>query len=270
MLVDTHCHLDMLEDLDDVLVRMREADVARAVTIGVDLASSEWAVKAAAAHNELWATVGLHPHDSKDRTDALMQRLEELASRPRVVAVGETGLDYHYDNSPREVQRDVFAEQIRMAKRAGTALVIHTRDAWDDTFAILEREGLPERTVFHCWSGDTAHARRAVALGATLSFSGTVTFAKADDLREAAAATPLERIVVETDSPFLTPHPHRGKRNEPAYVRLVSEAVARVKGIEPEWVEEVAGLPAVARPHEEPWVYDGRIRARLESGRPRG
>jgi TatD DNase family protein len=221
----------MLEDLDDVLGRMRDAGVERAVTIGVDLASSEWAVNAAAAHSPLWATVGLHPHDAKDRTDALMERLEELAARPRVVAVGETGLDYHYDNSPRDVQRAVFAEQIGMAKRAGTALVIHTRDAWDDTFAILEREGVPERTVFHCWSGDADRARRAVDLGATLSFAGTVTFKNADALREAAVATPIERIVVETDSPFLTPQPHRGRRNEPAYVRLVSEAVAGLKRI---------------------------------------
>jgi TatD DNase family protein len=233
VLVDTHCHLDMLEDLDEVLLRMAEAGVERAVTIGVDIASSEWAVNAAVTHPQIWATVGLHPHDAKERTDALMERLEELASRPRVVAVGEAGLDYHYDNSPRDVQRAVFAEQIAMAKRAGIALVIHTRDAWDDTFAILDREGVPERTVFHCWSGDADQARRAVEMGAVLSFAGTVTFAKAGMLREAAASTPIERIVVETDSPFLTPHPHRGKRNEPAYVRLVCEAIARAKRIEP-------------------------------------
>ena len=231
MLVDTHCHLDMLEDLDGVLARMREAGVARAVTIGVDASSSEWAVTAAAGHVELWATVGLHPHDAKDRTDPLMARLEQLAAGPRVVAVGEAGLDYHYDNSPRDVQRDVFAEQIRMAHRTRKALVIHTRDAWEDTFAILEREGVPERTVFHCWSGSADDARRAVAMGATLSFSGTVTFKNAEMLREAAAATPLENLVVETDSPFLTPHPHRGQRNEPAYVRFVAEAMARLKDL---------------------------------------
>ena len=231
MLVDTHCHLDMFEDLNAVLERMREAGVDRAVTIGVDRASSEWAVRAATERAELWATVGLHPHDAKDRTDDLMARLEELATQPRVVAIGEAGLDYHYDNSPRDVQRAVFAEQIRMALRARTGLVIHTRDAWDDTFAILEREGVPERTVFHCWSGDAEHARRAVEMGAILSFSGTVTFKNAASLREAAQATPIENIVVETDSPFLTPHPHRGKRNEPAFVRLVADAIAILKGI---------------------------------------
>jgi len=227
----------MLDDLGDVLGRMRSEGVGRAVTIGVDLRSSEWAVDAAGSHDEVWATVGLHPHDAKDRTDTLMDRLEELAAHERVVAVGETGLDYHYDNSPRDVQRQVFAEQIRLAKRTGKTLVIHTRDAWDDTFAILEREGVPQRTVFHCWSGDASHARRAVQLGAVLSFSGTVTFANASDLRDAANATPLDRIVVETDSPFLTPHPHRGKRNEPAYVRFVAERIAAVKAIDAKQTE---------------------------------
>jgi TatD DNase family protein len=240
MLVDTHCHLDML-DVEGALARMRGAGVERAVTIGVDLASSEWAVRAADEHPELWATVGLHPHDAKDRTDALMVRLEELASHPRVAGVGEAGLDYHYDNSPRDQQRASFVEQIALAKRAGKALVIHTRDAWDDTFAILEAEGMPERTVFHCWSGDAANARRAVAIGAVLSFSGTVTFRNAADLRAAAAVTPLDRIVVETDAPFLTPQPHRGKPNEPAYVRFVAEEIARVRSVAVEDVIRATG-----------------------------
>ena len=238
MLVDTHCHLDMV-DVEGALQRMIDTGVGRAVTIGVDLASSEWAVRAADEHPELWATVGLHPHDAKDRTDALMARLEELAAHPRVVGVGEAGLDYHYDNSPREMQRASFAEHIALAKRTGKALVIHSRDAWEDTFAILEAEGAPSRTVFHCWSGDETHARRAVSLGAVLSFSGTVTFRNAGDLRAAAHATPIESIVVETDAPFLTPHPHRGKKNEPAYVRHVAEEIARVKAVPIEEIERV-------------------------------
>jgi TatD DNase family protein len=241
MLVDTHCHLDILDDAEGAIARMREHGVERAVTIGVDLASSEWAVRAAGEHDELWATVGLHPHDAKDRTDALMSRLEELAGHQRVVAVGEAGLDYHYDNSPREAQRESFAEQIALAKRTGNALVVHSRDAWDDTFAILETEGMPERTVFHCWSGDAENARSAVSLGATLSFSGTVTFRNAEILREAAKMTPLDRIVVETDAPFLTPHPHRGKRNEPAYVRLVAEEIARVRTTSVEAIVRATG-----------------------------
>jgi TatD DNase family protein len=232
MLVDTHCHLDMLEDLDGALERMRTAGVARAVTIGVDRASSEWAARAARTHADVWATVGLHPHDAKDRTDALMQMLEHLAStEERVVGVGEAGLDFHYDNSPREQQRAVFAEQVTLAARVGKALVIHSREAWDDTFDILGAAGPPDRIVFHCFSGGPAEAKRALDAGAFLSFAGVVTFRNAGDLREAARITPLDRIVVETDAPFLTPVPHRGRPNEPAYVAHVAEAIAAVKDV---------------------------------------
>lgn len=232
MLVDTHCHLDMVEDLDGALERMRAAGITRAVTIGVDRASSEWAVRAARSHEQLWATVGLHPHDAKDRTDALMSFFEQLAStEERVVGVGEAGLDYHYDNSPREQQREVLAEQVEIAKRVGKTLVIHSREAWDDTFEILTAGDGPDRVVFHCFTGGIVEAKRALDADATLSFSGVVTFRNAEELREAARYTPLDRIVVETDAPFLTPMPHRGKANEPGYVSLVSEAIATVKGI---------------------------------------
>lgn len=230
MLVDTHCHLDMLEDLDGVLERMKEAGVGRCVTIGVDLASSEWAAACASSHDEVWATVGLHPHDAKDWTDELGARLEQLAASDRVVGIGEAGLDYYYENSPRDRQRDVFREQIRMAHRTGKALVIHSRDAWDDTFAILSDEGMPARTVLHCFSGGPAEAIKALEMGAVLSFSGVVTFKNAQDLRDAAAQTPLDRLVVETDAPFLTPVPHRGKRNEPRFVVHTAEALAGAKG----------------------------------------
>ena len=232
MLVDTHCHLDMLEDLDGALERMRAAGVARAVTIGVDRASSEWSVRAARTHDQIWATVGLHPHDAKDQSDELLSYIEQLAStEQRVVGVGEAGLDYHYDNSPRERQREVYAKQVEMARRVGKALVIHSREAWDDTFSILASAGAPERVVFHCFSGGPEEARRALDAGATLSFAGVVTFKNAQDLREAAALAPLDRIVVETDAPFLTPVPHRGRSNEPAYVSLVAEAIATVKDV---------------------------------------
>jgi len=232
MMVDTHCHLDMLEDLPGALERMRTAGVARAVTIGVDRASSEWAVRAARTHDQIWATVGLHPHDAKDQSDELLSYIEQLAStEQRVVGVGEAGLDYHYDNSPREKQREVYAKQVEMARRVGKVLVIHSREAWDDTFSILASAGAPERLVFHCFSGGPEEARRALDLGATLSFAGVVTFKNAQDLREAVALAPLDRIVVETDAPFLTPAPHRGKPNEPAYVSLVAEAIAAVKGV---------------------------------------
>jgi TatD DNase family protein len=238
MFVDTHCHLDMLEDLDGALERMRTAGVARAVTIGVDRASSEWAVRAARTHAEVWATVGLHPHDAKDQSDAVMKMLEHLAStEERVVGVGEAGLDYHYDNSPREQQRAVFGEQVALAARVGKALVIHSREAWDDTFDILAAAGPPDRIVFHCFSGGPAEATRALDAGGILSFAGVVTFRNAGDLRQAARITPLDRMVVETDAPFLTPVPHRGRPNEPAYVSHVVEAIAAEKGVP---VDEVA------------------------------
>jgi len=231
-IVDTHCHLDMLEDVDAVLERMRAAGVSRCVTIGVDAASNERAVKLAKRHPDVSATVGLHPHDARLRSDDTMERLSELAREPEVVGIGEAGLDYHYDNSPRDRQRAVFAEQIRIARATGKALVIHSRAAWDDTFEILGSTGVPDRVVFHCFSGGPAEAARALGLGAILSFAGVVTFRNADDLREAAKVTPLDRLVVETDAPFLTPVPHRGKRNEPAFVRHTAEVIAQVKGVE--------------------------------------
>jgi TatD DNase family protein len=230
-IVDSHAHLDMLEDLDAVMARAHEAGVSRVVTIGVDAASNEWAASAAASRPDVWATVGLHPHDAKDRSEAVLARLEELARSPRVVGVGEAGLDYYYDRSPRDEQQAVFREQIAIAKRVGKALVIHTRDAWEDTFSILAAEPPPERLVFHCWSGGPAEVPRALDLGAVLSFSGTVTFKNAGDLREAARLTPLDRLVVETDAPFLTPMPHRGKRNEPAFVVHTLALVAELKDV---------------------------------------
>src|SRR5262249_27083775 len=157
--------------------------------------------------------------------------------RPEVVGVGECGLDYHYDHSPRDQQRAVFAAQIRLAHRGDHTLVIHTREAWDDTFAILDTEGVPARTVFHCFTGGPDEARLAPDRGAMLSFSGIVSYKNAPELREAAALAPLERILVETDAPYLTPVPHRGKKNKPAWVPLVGEAVAAAKELA---VEEVA------------------------------
>jgi len=234
---DTHCHLDMLEDAAGALARMREAGVERCVTIGVDPETNERAVAFARAHHDVWATVGLHPHDARLRTDTLMDRIAELVADARVVGVGEAGLDYHYDNSPREQQRAGFAEQIRLAHASAKALVIHTREAWDDTFSILGDEGVPPMTVFHCFSGGPNEAERALAIGAYLSFAGVVTFRNAEELRAAARAVPLDRIVVETDAPFLAPVPHRGKRNEPAYVVETARAIAEIKAVD---LEEVA------------------------------
>lgn len=232
-MIDSHAHLDALDDdLGSVLARAKDAGVDGVITIGVDVASSEWAAQAAAKNAGVWATAGLHPHDAEDSSAEALQRIQELASRPEVVGVGETGLDYYYDNSPRAQQREVFAAQVRIANATGKTLVIHARDAWDDTFDILRDEGVPPRVVFHCWTGGPAQAERAVAIGAVLSFSGIVTFPNAGAIREAAALAPLDNIIVETDAPFLTPVPHRGKRNEPAYVVHVARALATLKSVD--------------------------------------
>jgi TatD DNase family protein len=196
----------------------------------------------ARAHDGVWATAGVHPHDASGGIEGL----EALLAEPEVVAVGECGLDYHYDHSPRDVQREVFASQVALANRHDLALVIHTREAWDDTFAVLAAEGVPARTVFHCFTGGAEEARRALDVGALLSFSGIVSFKGAADVREAAALCPLDRMTVETDSPYLAPAPHRGKPNRPAWVPLVGAAVAAAKGVAVEDVE-AATTEAAAR-----------------------
>ena len=226
----------MGEDADAALQHARDEGVTRVVTIGTDAAESAAAIALAQTHDEVWATVGLHPHDAKNGVDTIVGLLDA----PKVVAVGECGLDFHYDHSPRDVQRAAFAAQIQLAHERGLALSIHTREAWDDTFAILEAEGMPERTVFHCFTGGAAEARRCLDLGAYLSFSGVVTFKKADDVRAAAVLCPLDRLVLETDTPFLTPEPLRGQRNTPGNIPLVGAGVSRTKGISLEQVEAAA------------------------------
>lgn len=235
MWADSHCHLpyEGLEDVAAHVAAARAAGVGRMVSVGTDAAQSAAAAAVAAAHPEVWATVGLHPHDATDGVDGLLPLLDE----PRVVAVGECGLDYHYEHSPREIQREAFAAQIRLAHERDLALVIHTREAWDDTWAILEREGGPARTVFHCFTGGAEEARRSLDLGGFLSFSGIVTFKSAGDVREAAQLCPLDRLLVETDSPYLAPVPHRGRTNTPSFVPLVGAAVAAVREVDVEVVE---------------------------------
>jgi TatD DNase family protein len=226
--IDDHCHLPQdAAAAAEVLVAAAKAGVERVVTVGCDVDQSR-AYQAIAVANPgvVWSTVGVHPHDAK----LGLEGLEDLLGLPRIVAVGECGLDYHYDHSPRELQREVFDRQIALAHAHDLALVIHTREAWDDTFAILEAAGVPERTVFHCFSGGPDEARRCLDLGAYLSFSGIVSFPSADDLRAAAVLCPARRLLVETDSPYLAPVPHRGKRNQPAWVPLVGEAVATARG----------------------------------------
>jgi TatD DNase family protein len=227
--VDNHCHLDLEpERAEELVVEAHAAGVTRLVDVGTDAASSRRAVTHAARFEEVWATVGLHPHDARDGLDGVV----DLLDAPGVVAVGECGLDYHYDHSPRPVQREVFAAQIALAHARDLALVIHTREAWSDTFDLLDAEGVPERTVFHCFTGGPDEARWGLDRGIHLSFSGIVTFPSATDLHDAARLCPLDRLLVETDSPYLAPVPHRGRRNRPALVAVVGAAVAARKGLD--------------------------------------
>jgi TatD DNase family protein len=229
--VDSHCHLPTLDGGPaPALAAARAAGVVAMVCVGTDLASSRHAVALAATEPDVWATVGLHPHDAS-RLDDEWAELEVLATAPRVVGVGETGFDFHYLHSPSDAQEEAFRRQITLAQRLDRPLVIHTRDAWDDTFRVLDDVGAPRRTVFHCFTGGPDEARRAVALGAHVSFSGIVSFANAHDVRAAAAATPLDRVLVETDAPYLAPVPHRGRPNHPAWVADVGAALATATGV---------------------------------------
>jgi TatD DNase family protein len=227
---DNHCHLPAGDEATEVVADARAAGVERLINVGTDLEHSRQAVGAARRHGGVWATAGVHPHDARQGLDGIA----ELLDAPQVVAVGECGLDFHYDHSPRDVQCRVFAEQIALAREHDLALVIHTREAWTETFDILGAEGVPERTVFHCFTGGPDEARQGLDLGIHLSFSGIVTFPSAPEVRAAAALCPLDRLLVETDAPFLAPVPHRGRPNRPALVAVVGEAVAEVKGVAPD------------------------------------
>ncbi len=198
--------------------------------VGTDLASSQASIEVAADHADVAATVGLHPHEASKLPDE-WDELVALAGTPGVVAVGETGFDFYYRHSAADEQEAAFRAQIALAHRLGLALVIHTRDAWDDTFRVLDDAGVPDRTVFHCFTGGPDEARRALALGAYLSFSGIVSFKNADDVHAGAMLTPIDRMLVETDAPYLAPVPHRGRENEPAWVVDVGAALASATGV---------------------------------------
>ncbi len=229
--IDAHCHLDdrLPGGVAAAVAAAREAGVSRLITVGCDLETSRAAIGHAAAFDHVYATVGLHPHDAVDGVDSI----RALLATPGLVGVGECGLDYHYDHSPRDVQRAVFAEQIALAHELDLTLVIHTREAWEETFTILDTEGTPRRTVFHCFTGGPDEATACLGRGAYLSFSGIVTFPSATDVQEAARRCPADRLLVETDSPYLAPVPFRGRRNVPAYVVTVGEEVARLRDVGP-------------------------------------
>jgi len=236
--VDAHCHLELGADGEAQIERARAAGVEWMVCVGTDLPTSQHALDFASRHPDVLGTVGLHPHDAT-KLAAEWTALAALAASNDCVAVGEAGFDLYYEHSPRDTQEVAFRAQIRLAKQLGKAFVIHSRDAWDDTFRVLEDEGVPDRTVFHCFTGGPAEARRALDLGTYLSYSGIVSFKAAEDLRDAARLTPADRLLVETDAPYLTPEPHRGKPNEPALVTVVGAALAAARGEEPEAIAVV-------------------------------
>jgi TatD DNase family protein len=234
--VDSHCHVhdDRIPDgTAGAVAAANEAGVTTMITVGCDRATSQAAIATAAAHAGVFATVGLHPHEAAAGVESIV----DLLDTPGIVAVGEAGLDYYYDHAPRDAQRDAFAAQIQLAHARALPLVIHTRDAWDDTFDILAAEGVPTRTIFHCFTGGPDEVRRCLALDAFVSFSGMVTFKGATDVQAAAMLCPFERLLVETDSPYLAPVPHRGATNRPAWVPHVGRFIAELRGVTTESVE---------------------------------
>ena len=245
-LVDSHCHLDdqkFDEDREQVIERARASGVERLMAIGTgngppDL---EVAVRQADRYPFIYATIGVHPHDASKATDESFADLRRLCRHPKVLAVGEIGLDYHYDFSPRDVQRSVFERQLALAAEAGLPIVIHTREAWEDTMSIL-RTNWHGGGIMHCFTGDEQQAREALDLGFHLSFGGVLTFPKAENVRQAARITPDDRLLVETDCPYLAPVPHRGKRNEPAFVVESAKRLAEVRGGN---LEEIAEITTV-------------------------
>ncbi len=241
-LFDTHAHLhfpEFADDLDAVLARARAAGVRHMVTIGTDVPSSRAAVALAAREPDVWAAVGIHPHEASLADPAQLAEIERLAAAPRVVAIGETGLDFFRNLSPRDAQARAFRAQLALARRARKPVLVHCRDAHEETLAILAEGSVGETGgIMHCFSGDTAIAKRCLDLGLLISLAGPVTYPKARALPEVAKLVPGDRLVVETDCPFLPPQPHRGQRNEPAYLTITAARVAELRG------EPLAGLAA--------------------------
>jgi len=242
-LIDSHCHLDDAkfdEDREQAIQRALDAGVERLLAIGTGdgPADLETAIRLADRYPFIYATVGVHPHDAAKATAETWKQLSALAAHPKVLAIGEIGLDYHYDFSPRPVQADAFATQLAIAREAGKPIVIHTREAWEDTLQRL-RQDWRGGGIMHCFTGDAAQAREALGLGFHLSFGGVLTFPKAEAVREAARQAPEDRILVETDCPYLAPVPHRGRRNEPAFMLETVRRLAELRGVTP---EHIAGL----------------------------
>jgi len=241
-LVDSHCHLDNRQfaaDFDGVLERARDAGVTHMLAIGTGEGPQDLdcALRIASRYPHVFASAGVHPHDAAKADAASYVRLRELVREEKCIAVGEIGLDYHYDFSPRDVQQRAFVEQLRIAHEAGKPVIIHTREAWEDTLATLREHWQDRAGIMHCFTGSAEQALEAVELGFYLGFGGVLTFPKSDMVREAATRMPSDRLLLETDAPYLAPIPHRGKRNEPAFTAITARKLAEVRGCS---VEEIA------------------------------
>ncbi len=252
MLIDSHAHLTdkrLRSDLENVLRRAAEAEVQAIITVGTDPADNRAVAKLVAEQGQregagpaIYGTLGVHPHDAKVVTEDVLAEMAEMATRPRIVAIGEAGLDFYRDLSPRDRQEMAFVQQIHLARELSLPLIVHSRDAHERTLTILEREGGGEvHGVMHCFSGDMEIARRVLALGMHIGIAGPVTYPKSQKLQQVAAQVPLERLLVETDCPYLAPQRYRGRRNEPAYVMYVAEQIARMRGLS---FDEVARMTA--------------------------
>lgn len=257
-MIDTHCHLEMDafgKDREDVIKRAKEAGLEAIITIGSDFEGCKGAVALSEKHDFVYATVGIHPHDAKDFTENVFNQIKKwttpahppLSKRKRhggkIVAIGEIGLDYHYDHSPREIQREVFKKQLQYAKEINLPVVIHSREAKKDTLKILEESNIT-KGIMHCFSGDVDMAERAMAMGFYISIAGPVTFKNAAKLKEIAKAIPDDYLLIETDAPYLTPEPYRGKRNEPAFIVHTAKAIADLRGVSFEDIDRITTLNA--------------------------
>lgn len=233
-LIDTHTHLHLPQFDDDrvaVLARAEAAGVRRMIEIGYDLPSSRQAIALAGEYDAIYAVVGVQPNYAAEVPDGWLDELRRLAAHPKVVAIGEIGLDYHWERAPHDLQAELFRAQLALARECGLPVVIHSREAADDTVAILQESARGQAGVMHSFSGDWRYAAACLEVGFYLSFSGPITFPKAAELHEVARRAPLDRILTETDSPYLAPHPKRSQRNEPAYVRLVAERLAVLRNL---------------------------------------
>jgi len=240
MLIDSHAHLVSLENIPEILQRAQENNVNKIVSISSDIPSTEATISLALEYDYIFATTGLHPHSADAMSEEVLLGIDHFAEKDKVVAIGETGLDYFYMNSEKEVQIKSFAEQIRLGKKHDLPIIIHVRDADEDMQEILSKESLSDTPgVIHCFTGDYDTAKKYLDLGFYISFSGIVTFKRSEELREAAKKIPMDKVLIETDSPYLAPVPYRGKPNEPSYVKYVAETIAEVRGIS---FDEVAKL----------------------------